>query len=306
MRVTIYFLRDTILMSLSSRIVNFYLSHDGRKRRYSDATYFEKHIEELRKVNSLPYILPEKWDFGVPMRRTDFKGHACYILNEGKEKALLYLHGGSAIHQLLKYHYKFLKKILKSIDITVYLPIYPLAPVYTCRDCYPMLNSVYDLMLENHRASDITVMGDSMGGNLALAFPKTLVGMKDMCGSIILLSPWLDMAGDHPRTADYFEREPRLSPYELKRCAELWAGGTDLHDPIVSPIYGTLDGLPKISVYVGTEEVLLLDSERLRDKAMEEGHELDFHLWKGMSHVFPVQPIREAKMVFPEIIGDFA
>ncbi len=293
-------------MSISAKIVNFVLAHDGRKKDYSDHEYFERHLEDMRKANSEPYVMPGNWDFGVPTEKMDLGGHDCYILNPGKERAMMYLHGGSAIHQMLKYHYRFLKRILKREDITIYLPIYPLAPAFIYKDAYAMLDLVYDLMLERHDSERITIMGDSMGGNLALSFPQTILGRKDMCGSIILLSPWLDMAGDHPDTMRYYEREPRLSLYELKRCGELWAGGCDLHDPIISPIYGPLEGLPGISVYVGTEELLLLDSERLRDRAQEEGHELHYHLWEGMTHVFPVQPIKEARMVLPEIISDFA
>ncbi len=293
-------------MSISSAVVNFILAHDGRKNMYSDPVKFEEHIEEMRSENSRPYVMPEKWDFGVPMRKESFSGHDCYILNDGKERAMIYLHGGSAIHQMLKYHYRFIKKVLKSTGITVYLPIYPLAPAYTYEAAFKMLDSVYDMALEYHDASKITIMGDSMGGNLALAFPQTLVGKRPMCGSIVLLSPWLDMTAEHPDTAEYYKREPRLSLNELKRCAEVWAGGKDLHDPMISPIYGPLEGLPRISVYVGTRELLLLDSERLRDRARDENHPLEYHEWNGMTHVFPVQPIKEASMVFPQIISDFA
>ena len=293
-------------MSISSAFVNFVLAHDGRKKFFSDPEKMEKHLEELRIEQSKPYVMPEEWDFETTVRVEKFGVHDCYILNEGKERAVMYLHGGSGIHQMLKYHYRFIKKMIKSEDVTVYLPIYPLAPTYSCKEAYPMLESVYDMMLTKHDPSKITVMGDSMGGNLALSFPMSINGRKDMCGSIVLLSPCLDMSGDHPKTEEYYKREPRLTLYELKRCGELWSGEKDVHDPIVSPIYGQLEGLPKISLYVGTKELLLLDAERLRDRALEEGHELDYHEWKGMSHVFPVQPIREAKLVFPQIMADLA
>ena len=293
-------------MSISSAVVNFILAHDGRKKFFSDPEKMEKHLEELRIEQSKPYVMPEEWDFETTVRVEKFGVHDCYILNEGKERAVMYLHGGSGIHQMLKYHYRFIKKMIKSEDVTVYLPIYPLAPTYSCKEAFPMLESVYDMILTKHEPSKITVMGDSMGGNLALSFPMSINGRKDMCGSIVLLSPCLDMSGDHPKTEEYYKREPRLTLYELKRCGELWSGERDVHDPIVSPIYGKLEGLPRIALYVGTKELLLLDAERLRDRALEEGHELCYHEWKGMSHVFPVQPIREAKLVFPEIMADLA
>ena len=233
-------------MSISSAVVNFILAHDGRKKFFSDPEKMEKHLEELRIEQSKPYVMPEEWDFETTVRVEKFGVHDCYILNEGKERAVMYLHGGSGIHQMLKYHYRFIKKMIKSEDVTVYLPIYPLAPTYSCKEAYPMLESVYDMILTKHEPSKITVMGDSMGGNLALSFPMSINGRKDMCGSIVLLSPCLDMSGDHPKTEEYYKREPRLTLYELKRCGELWSGEKDVHDPIVSPIYGQLEGLPKI------------------------------------------------------------
>ena len=49
-------------MSLSSRVVNFVLAHDGRKRKYSDPEFFDEYIEKLRAVNSQPYEMPKNWD----------------------------------------------------------------------------------------------------------------------------------------------------------------------------------------------------------------------------------------------------
>ena len=72
-------------MSLSSKVVNFVLAHDGRKKDYSDHSFFEEHLEEMRRVNSEPYVMPKGWDFGVPTEKVSFGAHDCYILNGGKE-----------------------------------------------------------------------------------------------------------------------------------------------------------------------------------------------------------------------------
>ena len=293
-------------MSISATVVNFIIAHNGSRKTASDPVLFQKHIEEMRIANSKPYVMPKEWDYKTSVDKVAFGQHDCYILNAGKERAVLYLHGGAGIHQMTKYHYRFIRKMIEAEDVTVYLPIYPLAPVYTYKDTFPMLDFVYDLMLEKHDPSKITVMGDSMGGNLALSFPQTLIGRKSMCGSIILMSPCLDMSGEHPKLVEYDKNEPMLSINEIPICGKMWAGDADVHDPIISPINGPLEGLPKISVYVGTRELLLIDSERLRDRAQEEGHELSYNEWKGMSHVFPVQPIKEAKLVFPQIMADLA
>jgi len=288
------------MVTVPNAIVKTYLRMSGRQRKYEDVEKFERHLEECRKVNAVRYSIPEKWDFGKPMEERDYNGHPCFVINSGKGRAVLYLHGGSGIHQMLVYHYRFIRKMVGAEDVTVYLPAYPLAPNYNYRDCYAMLDPLYDDICKDHQI--ITVMGDSMGGNIALALSEHVERKPE---STVLLSPFLDMTIEDPRYEEYYKREPRLSMNELRRCSELWSGGDDRHDPLISPLYGDLSGL-NIAVFVGTEEVLLLDSERLRDRVGKEGVSLYYCEYKGMSHVFPLQPIKQANEVFPKIMEHVA
>ena len=288
------------MVSLMARVVSLYFRMSGRQRRYDDPESFERHLEECREINAKRYVMPSSWDFGTDVTVRDYEGHPCYILNEGKERAVLYLHGGSGIHQMLKYHYRFIKRMIAAADVTVYVPIYPLAPNYTYKDTYRMLEPIYDGMCSEHPR--ITVMGDSMGGNIALALSEHVARKPD---STVLLSPFLDMTVGDPRYREYYRREPRLAMYELHRCGELWSGGDDPHDPMISPIFGDIKGLD-MTLFVGTQEVLLLDSERLRDRAKGESVPVHYYEYEGMSHVFPLQPIPEAKKAFPEIMSHIA
>jgi len=163
-----------------------------------------------------------------------------------------------------------------------------------------MLTVLYDDIVRDHKR--ITIMGDSAGGNITLALSEMVSRKPD---STVLLSPFLDLVVEDERYGEYYKREPRLAMYELRRCAELWADGDDRRKPEISPLYGDLTGLD-ITLVVGTEEVLLLDAERLRDRANKEGIPMHYYEYEGMSHVFPVQPVKQADEVFPKIMGHVA
>lgn len=291
-------------MSISSKIVNRYLKLTNRQKKFSDPEYFREHLRSLE--NAPRYELPSSWDFGVQTERIEVCGYDCYVLNRGSDRAILYIHGGSGIHEMMKYHYRFIKKILKNEDVTVYLPIYPLAPVHKFGETYEMMDELWDIILSDHHSHRVTVMGDSMGGNIALSFVQSLIGKSDMPGSLILLSPWLDMTMEHPDTLEYYKKEPRLALHELHICGDVWAGGTDKHDPRLSPIYGPLKGIPHICLCVGTEEILLLDAERLDRRMDEEGIDHTTIIGEGLSHVYPIQPVKEARAVFPVLMKELA
>ena len=55
---------------------------------------------------------------------------------------------------------------------------------------------------------------------------------------------------------------------------------------MASPLYGSLAGLPPIRVHVGDDEVLLDDSRRYVERAIEAGVDAKLDVWEGMSHGF--------------------
>jgi acetyl esterase/lipase len=61
-------------------------------------------------------------------------------------------------------------------------------------------------------------------------------------------------------------------------------GATDPKNPLASPLYGDLTGLPPIRVHVGDNEVLLDDSRRYVERAVAAGVDAKLDLWMGMPH----------------------
>jgi epsilon-lactone hydrolase len=82
--------------------------------------------------------------------------------------------------------------------------------------------------------------------------------------------------------------------------------GADPTDPLASPLYGDLNGLPPLLVIVGGDEGLLDDSIRLVRKAEIAGVDVTLRVGAGMQHIFPVYAgfMPEAYAGIAEI-GDF-
>ncbi len=64
-----------------------------------------------------------------------------------------------------------------------------------------------------------------------------------------------------------------------------WAGELSLIDPLVSPIYGALEGLPPTAVYCGNRDLLAADVLRLQAQALATpASEFTFILRNGAIH----------------------
>ena len=63
-------------------------------------------------------------------------------------------------------------------------------------------------------------------------------------------------------------------------------GRAEPRDPLVSPLYGKLSGLPPLLIQVGDAEVLLDDSTRLAEKARAAGVDVTLEVWPDMPHVW--------------------
>jgi acetyl esterase/lipase len=95
-----------------------------------------------------------------------------------------------------------------------------------------------------------------------------------------------------------------LSPEAIGKFAALYLGDADARDPLASPLFADLSGLPPMLVIAGSTEVLLSDSESLVERVNAAGGRAELKVWPKMPHVFPV-----LSRIIPEgrvAIGDMA
>ena len=120
---------------------------------------------------------------------------------------------------------------------------------------------------------------------------------------MVLSSPGLDATLSNP--AIQFDDDPLFSGLEptVRKNAQLWAGDLDLTDPLVSPLFGSLAGLPPTAVYFGNLEIFAPDGLVLQDKALAtQGADFTFILRKGEIHDWALNTILpETIAVLPDI-----
>jgi acetyl esterase/lipase len=134
------------------------------------------------------------------------------------------------------------------------------------------------------------VVGDSAGGNLALVLLSIACGQpwKGDLAPVggVAISPVTDLA----LTGDSYETRAEADPYFTKSQAAgliaSYLGHADPKDPLASPLYRNLSGLPPVRVHVGDDEVLLDDSRRYVERAVAAGVDAELDVWMGMPHGF--------------------
>ena len=138
-------------------------------------------------------------------------------------------------------------------------------------------------------AGQIVVSGESAGGNLAI---ELLIAGKaeglTMPAAALLLSPMTDLTVTGSSYAGKAHADPAISAQAIRtRAADYLAGtDTDPADPLVSPIFADLCGLPPLLIQAGSHEVLLDDATRLAAKAAADDVAVILDITPGVPHVF--------------------
>jgi triacylglycerol lipase len=167
---------------------------------------------------------------------------------------------------------------------TIEVPIYPLIQQGgTAGLVVPQMANFISSQVTQHGASNVSVIGDSAGGNLALAALEYNVAHGGLSpGSMVLLSPWLDLGMTNPNIG--FVQDPLLPVGLAQQFGKQWAGGLSITNPMVSPLYGSLAGLPPTTVYTGNLDILSPDAIVLKQLAATAGANMNFVLANGQIH----------------------
>lgn len=202
------------------------------------------------------------------------------------EGAVLYLHGGAYRAGTPRTHRSITSHLARATASTVYALDYRLAPEHAFPAALEDALSGYRWLLEQgHDPARVAVAGDSAGGGLSLALALRLraEGLP-LPAALVLFSPWVDLtlaAEQRPAVAG----EAMLSPAGLAAAGRSYAG-SQVGDPLVSPLYGDLAGLPPMLIQAGTREILLSDAQRLAERARAAGVATDLSVYADMWHVF--------------------
>lgn len=205
-----------------------------------------------------------------------------------EDRILFYLHGGGYCIGSLDTHRDMVSRIARAGRARALSVEYRLAPENPHPAALEDSLAAYRALLASGAdPTRIIIGGDSAGGGLTMA---TLISLRDagdpLPAAAVCLSPWTDLDETGDSAITKADVDPMIKPDGEKKMARNYAGGADLREPLLSPLYAELHGLPPMLIQVGTREVLLDDSTRFADRAREAGVDVTLEPWEEMFHVW--------------------
>jgi triacylglycerol lipase len=234
--------------------------------------------------NTPPKFLPLL--FGETVQHTTYDGMSVVQITPAHPdgKYVVAIHGGAFIFGPSIFHWFNYAHMAAQTGATIEVPIYPLLQQGgTAGVVVPQMAGLIESEIAAHGANNVSVYGDSAGGNLALAAAEYLVANNETVpASMVLLSPWLNVALTNPNIG--FVHDPLLPVGPGQLIGKEWAGNLPENNYEVSPIFGSLNGLPPTTVYSGSLDSLGPDVVLLDENAATQGAPFTFVLRTGEIH----------------------
>ena len=107
-----------------------------------------------------------------------------------------------------------------------------------------------------------------------------------MAGAIAPAIPTVDLSktGDTLFSKAFVDNVIGTQDGFIRATALLYANGRDLKDPLLSPIYGDVQGFPPAILTSGTRDLYLSNTVRMHRKLRAAGVEAVLQLWEGQSY----------------------
>ena len=205
--------------------------------------------------------------------------------------AILYFHGGGYVFGSAHAYRHLGGQFAARTNTVTFIADYRLAPENRFPAAIEDGQKAYLGLVENG-AHRIAIVGDSAGGGLTLSLLSILQNDPSKKQSVapsaaVVMSPWTDLALTGASYKDREENDPIFTKKAITDMSKEYLNGADPRDPLASPMYANLAGLPPIQIHVGTEEILFDDSRNFAERVHAAKIDVALHVWEGMPHVFP-------------------
>lgn len=214
-----------------------------------------------------------------------------WLIPQGSDptKVILYVHGGGYVSGSCNDHRGIVAKFAQRTGVTNLLYEYRLAPEHPFPAGLNDSVKVYQWLLDSgFKPDNILVAGESAGGGLCLAL---LLALKEYNMALpvaaVSISPWTDLtcSSESYRTKNKVSLAPLNSWIVFSKY---YIGDDQAKNPLISPLFGDLKGLPPILLNSGSDDELYDDGEKFYQKAKSAGVDITFRPGYGMVHCYPL------------------
>lgn len=228
---------------------------------------------------------------------------ACFAVPKEKtpgDSVILYLHGGGYVAGCLNYARGSASVLAVETKRKVLAVAYRLAPEHPFPAAVDDALCAYQYLLEAG-FSRVSLAGESAGGGLIFALCLRLkeLGLPQP-DKLVSISPWTDLKFTGESHSFNSKKDPTLSMRALHVAAKAYADGQE-DNPLVSPLYADLHGLPPSLIFAGSRELLLDDARMMAARLLECGCVCELIVEEGLWHVYVLFKIPEARKALKKI-----
>ena len=208
-------------------------------------------------------------------------------------RAVLYFHGGGFQVGSLVSHRELMAGLSAAAQCSVLGIDYRLAPEHRYPAALDDASAAWQWLIgQGFAPQHIALAGDSAGGGLALSL---LLRLRDagqpLPAAAVLMSAWTDLTASGASYGTRADSDPIHQRPMIVAMARNYLGKEgNPADPLVSPLFADLKGLPPLLAQVGDRETVLDDSRDFVARAKEAGVDATLQVWDHMIHVFQQFP----------------
>jgi acetyl esterase/lipase len=236
---------------------------------------------------------------------------ASWIVTPGShdDAVLMYFHGGGFQVGSTRSHRDLIARLSLATGCKALGVDYRLAPEHRFPAAVHDACGAYEWLLSRGvEPKRIVFAGDSAGGGIAVSAMLVLRDLgKPLPAATVLMSPWTDLTASGESYDTRAQQDPiHQRPMILAMAKSYLGDAADAREPIASPLFADLRGLPPMLIQVGDRETVLDDSRAFAQKAKAADVEVELEVWDNMIHVFQQFPLElsEARQAI-ESIGRF-
>jgi monoterpene epsilon-lactone hydrolase len=255
------------------------------KRRAMTDAYTAGAEKQWQKL--CPVTIANDTMAGVPVRRIT----PMTVPAANGDKVLLDLHGGGFDSDSGSYTETI--PIAYYAQVPVVAALYRLAPEHPFPAAVDDAVAVYRELLKTHKPEQIAIYGTSAG---AILTGEVAVRLKQLSlpepAALGIFSGFGDFArpGDSIHLYGLRGFSGYLATPNGERELSPYVGGTDKKDPVLSPIYANLKGMPPTLFVTSGRDLLLSGTTDLHRAFLRAGDDARLMVFDGLPHAFWYNP----------------